>query len=80
MTKVLDYKMKKELIQQHVDIEDWVKEMLITCNRGISALKDVTELKDLKYEMDRFQSLMHQDMNQIEQSFFVVEEIMKEIK
>ena len=72
--------MKKKLIEEIVDIEDSVKEMLRFCNWGISDLKKVTELKELKYEISRFQGLMRQEMNSIDQKFLIIEEIMEDIK
>jgi len=73
-------KTKKKLIEEIVDIEDSVKEMLRFCNGGISDLKKVTELKELKYEISRFQGLMRQEMNLIDLKFLIVEEIMEELK
>ena len=72
--------MKKKLIEEIVDIEDSVKEMLRFCNWGISDLKKVTELKELKYEISRFQGLMREEMNSINQNFLIIEEIMEDIK
>lgn len=73
-------KTKKKLIEEIVDIEDSVKELLGFCNGGISALKKVTELKELKYEVSRFQGLMRQEMNLIDLKFLIVEEVMEELK
>ena len=72
--------MKKKLIEEIVDIEDSVKEMLRFCNGAVSALKKVTELKEVKYEISRFQGLMRQEMNSIDQKFLIIEEIMEDIK
>ncbi len=76
----MKYEMKKELIEEIVDIEDFVKGMLRSCNRGITALEKVTELKELKYEISRFKDLMRQEMNLIDLNFLVIEEIMEELK
>lgn len=73
-------KTKKKLIEEIVDIEDSVKELLGFCNGSISALKKVTELKELKYEVSRFQGLMRQEMNLIDLKFLIVEEVMEELK
>ncbi len=73
-------KMKNEIIEEIVNIEDSVKEMFGFCNEGIIALKKVTELKELKYEITRFEGLMRQAMNLIDSEFFIVEEIMGDIK
>lgn len=72
--------MKKKLIEEIVDIEDSVKEMLRFCNGGVSALKKVTELKEVKYEISRFQGLMREEMNSIDQKNLIIEEIMEDIK